>query len=280
MTFREFAHSLLGEDLYRDFLICSEYTDFENEDVYETLYNYGMEDNEDGWTCLSIPWKQLINTIASKTTIQFSCDVDRIEKTSSNFLLHVADGRVFESKKVVIATTIASVKKLLPTYQIYNQIHGQTFVRVYGKFSKSCIPRMKELVPNQTIVPGPLHRIISIDGEKGVYMIAYTDNESAQLFKYNLKNTAENREMFCRALETSLGIPENVLHLIAILDFYWPIGTHYYEPLQEPYKSREEFIYKAQHPMPGMLVVGEMISRHQGWTEGALESVEAISSEL
>jgi monoamine oxidase len=28
--------------------------------------------------------------------------------------------------------------------------------------------------------------------------------------------------------------------------------------------------------MKGMVVVGEMISRHQGWVEGALQSVDAV----
>ena len=50
-----------------------------------------------------------------------------------------------------------------------------------------------------------------------------------------------------------------------------------YKPLnKELYSSRDEFIDKAQHPEKGILVVGEAISRNQGWTEGALESVKAV----
>jgi hypothetical protein len=41
------------------------------------------------------------------------------------------------------------------------------------------------------------------------------------------------------------------------------------------YETREEFIYAAQHPEDGILVVGEVVSKHQGWSEGALESVNA-----
>jgi hypothetical protein len=78
-------------------------------------------------------------------------------------------------------------------------------------------------------------------------------------------------------LEKSLGMPKDSIHIIAIKDFYWPIGTHYYKPLnKELYSSREEFIEKAQHPEKGILVVGEAVSRNQGWTEGALESVEVV----
>lgn len=91
-----------------------------------------------------------------------------------------------------------------------------------------------------------------------------------------MKNTPENREYWCRILEASLGIEQGTLELIGIRDFYWPIGTHYYKPLSEEYKNRNEFIKKAQRPIPGIFVVGELISRNQGWVEGALESVEAI----
>ena len=78
-------------------------------------------------------------------------------------------------------------------------------------------------------------------------------------------------------LEKSLGIPNDSLHIIALKDYYWPIGTHYYKPLnKELYRSRDKFIDKAQHPEKGILVVGEAISNNQGWTEGALESVKAV----
>jgi monoamine oxidase len=54
------------------------------------------------------------------------------------------------------------------------------------------------------------------------------------------------------------------------------VGTHYYEPLGGDFKNRSEFIRQAQNPEKGMIVVGEMVSRHQGWVEGALESVDAV----
>jgi monoamine oxidase len=63
------------------------------------------------------------------------------------------------------------------------------------------------------------------------------------------------------------------LKIVALKDFYWPVGTHYYGPLHGV-KNRTEFVYKVQHPMNGMLVVGEAVSTYQGWVEGALESVE------
>ena len=283
-TFKEFATGILGITAYKQFTVCSGYTDYENEDVYDTLYNYGFEYNYGDWTGRRIQWKTLIDTIAKKIglhNIKTSNTVSKIDTISPyNFVIHTDQGHTYSCNKVIIATTIKSVLKIVPgasdKNSIYQQIHGQTFLRVYGKFSKSSASIMKQLVTGQTIVPGPLKKIIPMDTEKGVYMIAYTDNEDAISLKKYLENTPENRNIFCELLEMSLGIPDGTLQLNAIADYYWPIGTHYYEPLRGPYKNRGEFIKTAQHPMAGMLVVGEMISKNQGWTQGALESVDAV----
>jgi hypothetical protein len=94
------------------------------------------------------------------------------------------------------------------------------------------------------------------------------------ILKDHLKNIKENRELFSELIEKSLGINEK-LHIIALKDYYWPIGTHYYEPLRN-FQNRDDFVYASQHPEKGLLVVGEAVSRYQGWCEGALESVEAV----
>ena len=108
-------------------------------------------------------------------------------------------------------------------------------------------------------------------------MIAYNDNNNTLALKNNLENTKENRDLYCDLIEKSLGIPPDSLDLIAIKDYYWPVGTHYYKPLDTSrYKGRTEFIDAAQHPEKGILVVGEVVSNNQGWTEGALDSVRAV----
>jgi hypothetical protein len=279
-TFKEFALPILGPDLYKNLTICLGYTDYENEDVCDTLYNYGLEDNFDTWTALHVPWKLLVETIAKKVgikNIHCSSYVTNIEQLSPcNFIVKTDKGNTYLCNKVILATTISSVQKLLPNDPIYQQIHGQTFLRLYGKFTKSSTEIVKQYVPGYTIVPGPLKKIIPMDTDKGVYMIAYSDNEDAKYLKDRLTNTQKNRDYFCELLEEALGIPRGALNLIAIKDYYWPIGTHYYEPFHGPFKNRKDFIKKAQNPMPGMLVVGEMISVNQGWTQGALESVEAV----
>jgi hypothetical protein len=133
---------------------------------------------------------------------------------------------------------------------------------------------MKNAVKSFTIVSGPLYKIIPMDIKRNVYMIVYNDNAGSVFLKNHLKNTATNRKLFARLLEKSLGLPFESLNLDAIIDFYWPIGTHYYEPLSSEYKNRIDFIKKAQNPMNGIVVVGEVVALNQGWVEGALDSVE------
>ena len=282
-TFKEFAKSILGEEAYKQFTICTGYTDYENEDIQDTLYNYGFEDNYNDWTGLRIQWKMLVDTICRKIGYKNIKTANTVSKigtnvnSSCNFIIYTEQGPTYSCNKVIIATTIKSVLNIVPgasdKNSIYQQIHGQPFLRVYGKFSKMSTQIMKEVVTQQTIVPGPLKKIIPMDADKGVYMIAYTDNEDAISLKKNLTNTPDNRNVFCHLLEMALGLPNGLLHLNSITDYYWPIGTHYYEPLPNTYKNRTDFIRKAQHPMHGMLVVGEMVSKNQGWTQGALESV-------
>lgn len=283
ISFKNFAKTIIGEKLYNEFLISVGYTDYENEDVEETLYHYGMEDNTCCWKGFSVPWKEMVlklfNIIGEKQ-FKFSNNVIKISKVGENpnkFMIETEIGKKYLCNKVIIATTITGIRQLLPNYQIYDNIDGQPFLRIYGKFSKKSISIMKEYVNGYTILPTSLQKIIPINPDKGIYMIAYNDNNNTIALKNYLENTEANRIFYCELLEKSLGIQIGTLELTAIKAYYWSIGTHYYKPLDKSkYISREKFIYKAQRPEKGIIVVGEVVSRNQGWVEGALKSVKNI----
>ena len=100
-------------------------------------------------------------------------------------------------------------------------------------------------------------------------MISYSDNKIADRW-INVKNIDLVVE---RNIKKIFGLNLKVLKHKLI---YWKNGTHYFSPLQKEYKSRNEFIFKAQNPEKNIYVVGEAYSNSQGWCEGALESVEQI----
>lgn len=283
ISFRKFAIEHLGINKYKQFVLSSGYSDYENEDVYEVLYHYQMEDNSPGWTALSIPWSEVVHKLCikiGKHNIKTSNKVETLHKISSKpclFELTTNKKTVYFSNKVIIATRINTVQKLLPKYKIYQEIHGQPFLYVYAKFNRESSEIMSQFVRTYTIVTGPLQKMIPMNISKGVFMIAYADNKNAEILKPHLENKPENRDFFEREIEKTFGIEGHSIKIIAITHFYWPIGTHYYEALDtKKYNSRIEFIKKAQHPEAGLLVVGESVSRRQGWTEGALESVHSV----
>lgn len=281
LTFKQYAKRTLGTKEYEKFTSSTGYTDYENEDAYETLYYYGMEENDCCWQAFRVEWKNLVMKLydyIGEKHFKFSNKVIQIERDATGLLsIHTEDGAKYTCKKVIIATTIDTVRTLLPSHPIYKDIEGQPFLRLYAKFTKKSAEIMKERVSRLTIVKEPLKQIIPMNTEKGVYMIAYNDNNTATTLKHHLENNETNRRLYEMLLEDSLDIPPNTLEIIAIKSYYWPIGTHYYKPLnRELYSSREEFMRMAQRPEKDIIVIGEAVSRNQGWTEGALESVEAV----
>jgi hypothetical protein len=292
MTFKQYATSIIGKILYKQFITCAGYSDYEAESAYETLYHYGFDDNYSSWTGIHIPWDTLVEKLASKIgygNIMHSQSVQNIRTITNNkkeidsYIIETRTNR-FETKHVIVATTVEPLKKMLPgasrKTSVYQQIHSQPFLRIYGKFSKNSVNIMRTMVPGLLIVPGPLYKIIPINPTKGVYMIAYNDNVPATMLHQHTKNTKNNRETLARLLEKSIGVPNNTLELESISDYYWSEGTHYFDPLRGIYKSRDYFLRVAQHPSENMWVVGEMVSKNQGWVEGALESVENVISEV
>ena len=281
-TFKEFALGVLGEKEYKKFTVSAGYTDYENEDVLETLYYYGFEDNACCWKAFHVPWKNLVMKLyhhIGEKHFKFSSNVVSIKKIQEEpckFVIDTKNDRQYFCNRVIVGTTIDTLRKLIPK-PIYNDIEGQPFLRLYAKFTKKSVPILKEYVKGFTFLPGPLQRMIPMDANNGVYMIAYNDNKNTLALKNYLENTEENRRLYEKLVEKTLGIPSGSLHIIALKDYYWPIATHFYKSLNKNlYSSREEFIDKAQHPEDGILVVGEVVSRDQGWSKGALESVKAV----
>jgi hypothetical protein len=304
-TFKQFCIDILGVKRYTEFVVTSGYTDFEDADIYETLYHYGMDDNvSSGWIALHIPWDDLIERLyhrIGEEHFRFSTEVVKIDPKKTDaaeylFEITTAACKTYHANKVIVATTITCARQIIPgassPTSIYQQIRGQPFLIVYAKFDKASTDIIKKDITAFTVVKGPLQKLIPMDPDKGVYMIAYTDNNYAKSLKAKgaLENTPAAREMYSKWITHALGIQiqkqnnnnntttnEPSLHITAIRDYYWNDGTHYYRPLDtSKYKNRPDFIRKAQRPMPGMVVVGEMVSRHQGWVEGALESVDAV----
>jgi protoporphyrinogen oxidase len=291
VPFKEFVIHHLGEKIYNQFVVSAGFTDYEKEDTYNVLYNYQMDNNAPGWTALHLRWSELVDKLCNhigRENIKTSNQVKSIRNIQSHtqepdtylFEIVTKKGATYYANKVIVAPRINTVQNLFPNLPIYKQIHGQPFLYVYAKFDKASAEIMQQYVPIYTIVTLPLQKIIPMDAKKGVYMIAYSDNESVKyLTSYLDASKSQNIRFFEKEVEKALGIPKDSLYIVSMKSYYWPIGTHYYPPLDKSkYKNIKQFIHKAQHPEKCVLVVGEAVSIHQGWTEGALESVAEVLS--
>jgi len=286
-TFREFGTMVLGKEKYKQFIQTMGYTDYENEDIYEVVYNYGVDDNSGGWTGVDMPWRRIINSLVNDlihrgVVLKLNKTIDKIQKKDDHFRVY-AKGKVisYKAKNIIVATTVETIKHLLPVrkYPIYRQVKGQPFLRLYAQFDTKSAEILSSYIHNYCVVAGPLQKIIPISGEKGVYMVAYSDNKNAQYLKN--KDRMNNKEYIAEEVRKALAIPESEpLKIIKLKPFYWNVGTHYYTPLTPEYQSRDNFLNKAQRPMPHVWVVGEAISTDQGWSQGALDSVEKIKDDL
>ena len=300
-TFKKYAHTIIDISTYENFITCAGLSDFEEEDVYDTIYHYNMDDNYANFEMFSVPWSYLVQKLVDKVgikNIKNNAEVIKISKIDqanknnknhqNNYIISIKNHKTnhasnLSTKKIIIATTITSVLSLLPN-KIYKNIHGQPFMRMYAKFSKSMTKLLSTYVHTTTMVEGPLQKVIPINLEKGVFMIAYSDNEHAVYLEKlvkdkqkNIKNQEEVSEKLSRLIETSLGIPINTLEMIAYKPFFWDIGTHYYGVLDsKKYTNREQYLDDAQKPSKNIRIVGEMISIDQGWTNGALDSVDKV----
>ena len=266
VTFAQFAKPLLGLARYASFVESVGYSDFESADVYDTIYNYGFDDTYSGHKVFPVPWRRLWEALieaVGKSNVKCKTIVETIH---SDGVVHTNRG-TFEARCVVVGTDVASLRQLFPGHGIYRQICGQPFTRVYAKIAPG------PFLNTYTIVPNILQKIIPMDVGNGIHMIGYADNNRAD----KLAAVAKNKNKLEALVVDGTGFPVRISKLMSK---YWPIGTHYYRPLPRWFETRSDFIRKAQRPEQRVFVVGEAVSIHQGWVEGALESVEWIWPEF
>lgn len=312
--FSKFAQRTIDKKTYDNFVINTGYNDFNNTDAYDVLYNYGIDDTYENVKIIFLPWNDMINGlvdfIKSKgciiklgyTVHNFRDNVLYYTKTNSPNIKTMNKIDINQNHKLIIATTISHVRKLLPKYKIYKSISSTPYMRVYGQFAHNVRHIIANKLSKTTILNKPLQEIIPINTEKGVYMIVYNDSDSAiKLYnkisslnntsteitsndvgpytpQYNQKCINYIEELLVNALE----LPRANVKLNKISVYFWREGIHYFKALPDKYKDRNDFIKQAQcpngsnGPQANTYVVGECVAQHQGWSEGALTSVENI----
>ena len=281
-TFKQFASNILGNKLYKQFTIASGFTDYDNQNVYDAIYLYGFDDNYNTNPVLFVDWELLINTLKTELNkfknFSLHTNINVINCTSKQDIYNCkTNKKTYESKQVVSGVDITAFCKIfnkLPSnvLNIYKKIKGQPFLLLYAKFSKDSIEIIKNCIHGFTICAPPLHKIIPINPNDGIYLISYCDNKNA----IKMKPFIKNKKYLEKLVEKTLNV-EN-LKITKLHHYYWENGTHYYKPFEHLY-SREDFYNRIRYPCKNLYVVGDMVSTKQGWINGTMETcIEVIKN--
>jgi len=279
IPFRENFIRILGEKAWNMFQQTSGYSDYEKADVWDTIMDYGFEDNTPGQVMFGIDWDVLSDAMIRYLTTTHGGRFKTHWKTSINHLERLDNGKIRIGTTVldtliwtaprntwnVMDPIIVSKKNQQTWKKIKEGIVCQSFLRLYAAPIQRDLEKAKSMYPHMTFLSGenPIQKILPY--KDNVYMISYSDNDHADTTHKNISNM--------EWLEKYTGIRWQ-----APRAYYFSCGTHYFTPLNPFFgKDRDNFLKIAHHPCPNLFLCGEGISSNQGWTEGTLESAAYIA---
>lgn len=280
-TFKSVASQIWGKDNYNNFLIYNGYRDMEQEDIQETLTNYRIKDNYKKWTGFNVDWNMLVKRLSNHIGLHrlfINQSIHQIHREHDGFIIRTPQ-RIYDCKQIIFATPPEVIEHFfgfVPGIRmLYSNIGTQPFLRTYVQFDAPSTEIIKHYIQGTTIVSNLLQKIIPIQPDKGIYMIAYSDNRNA------VNGSRLTAEQIVQKLSQEFNIRTGTpLHILHLQHYFWKIGTHYYKPLHPRFSNRLQFIRAAQQPLKDVYVIGDWISRNQGWVEGALESVQRIIASI
>lgn len=265
LTTREILFKYFGSDFAEQFIHHSEFHDY-LEGSFEYFFKYYDIDDLDNaaFPKIFVNWTEFVEKL-KLPNIQTKYEIKKIEKKGKLFILN----EQITAKEIIFALTVDAIDKIecigfsIPKY---NEYIGYTkFARVYVYYDKGY-----KLSDDYIMVDGPLDKLIKINDK--ILMASYSDNNNAHFWMIIKKLSKEDRiktvEEELMKIGYNFGRPDDVFSA------EWMAGDHYFKPY--PAGKFEKLLDKLQKPRNGIYVVGEMVSKRQGYVEGALTSVNRI----
>lgn len=243
------------------------YTDYLDANALTTLYYYGLEDNYNKYVGIGIDWNLLTQKLASDSICITSCEVFSIIENESIHEIVSSKGNL-RCKNVVIASTISTIRKLTRN-RIYDVISSHPFMRIYASFRGKYRERINKHITRFQRTYNKLHFISRFS--ENVFMIAYTDGEDAlslfdEIDNVNGKEERGKEKILEKYLFEVVG---ETVKIDEMKIYFWSEATHKYT------RGNPDFNL-LRNPKKNMYVVGEAVASIQGWTEGALRSVDSV----
>lgn len=271
MTMKEFLIKYFGKEFTKEFIEQCEYADWLESDVDYFINYYKIDDMKSGsYNALVIQWTDLINRLTLPNCI-VNVEVTKIKEEGEHYIVKSSSAgntNLYKTKYVIMATSLKPLNRLIRMKDCkYSDMIGAVpFVRIYV-WNKTAILKDNESIPHYFHVNNELQKIIKIN--KNVLMASYCDNLNA---KYWIGINKLPRNKIIKIVQEKLEevLPNNINKIDDIIVVTWDEGVHYYKPHS---LEADKFFDKLAHPMKGVCVVGEVVSKKVGWVEGSIESV-------
>lgn len=205
----------------------------------------------------------------------------KYDTSNSTFKVNTNTNKHFISSKLFMALPQSALKKF-EQWKEANWLNSVTeipLLRVYGKFTKASSYLDKRITTDLS-----LRQYIPTDPINHISMVSYCDTKNAieSYKKYKKDPVQWEKELMnqvfmlqkkCLSNESTQSniIPE----MVWIRPYYWEHGVHVWNVKTDSAKMH----LQARSPMGSRVpcyIVGEAYSVHQGWVEGALETVEEV----
>jgi protoporphyrinogen oxidase len=280
LSFSDFLDKYFGKIFRKNYIDHSGYTDYAGGDInYHVKYYTLKADSLGSSLKVFFDWDELIMNIKKGLNYKLNTFVTNVAINENTQLFEISTSKkLYVSRRIIFALPIKpliSLTQNLPLNISYDDyIQNANLLRIYT-FHKDGHKFEGENIGGFNIVSGKnlLRKIIVINDK--ILMSAYCDMQYALNFKKYLDNKKKLKEIIFEELQkivpTTTPIDDIVYH-------YWDTGVHCFKPLHT--FNINSIVKSLQNPISNVFVVGELCSYQQGWTNGAVDSVEKIRTKL
>lgn len=263
LNVKQFLLKYFGAAFTKKYIKSCEYMDFLKSDIEYYIKYYKIDDMTfKKETIYGLQWQKLTNALTLPNCIK-NTEIKKIIKKNNLFIIN----NLYKSKNIIMATPLKNIDSLIGKFIDFNYndyIGSVPFVRIYtwhkNKYNS-------DKLKNYNIVSNELQKIIKYGDN--ILMASYCDSKNALFWKKTMYLTKiKQKEIIENKLdELNIGINK-------IDDFklaFWNDGVHYYKPIGN--NKFNNLLKQFANPSKNIYVVGEMVSKKQGYVEGAIESV-------
>jgi len=248
----------------KTFVDSGMYTDYLKADSYMTIKYYPIGDmykKASSLCAIKGGYYKLVTALAKsqKGKIILKSKVSTVIKENNGTVCVVtSDNKKFYAKHVICCIDLNGLKHIqfipkVKSVEYLKKVIGiNNFARLYTYHSNVDLD-------NSIIVSSFLKNVIPISDK--VVMSGYCDNNNAKKLK---KYIEENRDL-TNLINKSIKGFGSLSEVKDVLFQYWNVGTHYYKP---GYVYKNDFFIE-----DNISIVGEMVAEDQGWTNGAIKSI-------